>query len=204
MNAVERIVHLVRHGETDWNVERRMLSRTNIPLNKRGRQQAQTVASNLAKIPIDIIVSSDLSRSIETAEIIRGNRPIQIITTPAVREKDYGVLEGLTVAKVVAMNLEPPDQSWDQRFAAKPHLSMESDQEVSARTLGYLAERLNEYASILVVTHSGVIRSLLLATHYTDYESLSHGAIGNCAHAVLSILNEQFTFLELSGIALKD
>ncbi|MFH1244220.1 MAG: histidine phosphatase family protein [bacterium] len=200
----ERIIHLIRHGETDWNIGNRMLSHTDIPLNRNGRKQATLLTQTLSDLPFDVVVSSDLSRALETARIVKGDRQIRIITTPQLREKDYGELEGLTVAEVAAMNLEITGQSMEQAFAAKHHPSMESDQEVAARALSYLSESwLEQYTSILAVTHSGVIRSLLIATRYADYNTLRHGAIGNCAHAVLSVMNEQFTFLELTGVSLK-
>ena len=204
MSALERKIHLVRHGETSWNVQKRMLGRTDIPLNDNGRKQAKELTESLAELPIDIIVCSDLSRAVETAEIVRGGRQLKVITTPNLREKDYGILEGLTVAQVAAMNLEISGQSRDETFNVKHYPSMESDREVASRALAYLSEDwLKKYSSILAVTHSSVIRSLLIATKYADYDTLPHGAIGNCAHAVLSVIDEQYRFLELTGISLK-
>lgn len=204
MSILERKIYLVRHGETPWNVQKRMLGRTDIPLNDNGRKQAQELAQSLTKLPIDIIVCSDLSRAIETAEVVRRSRQLKVITTPNLREKDYGILEGLTVAEAAAMNLEISGQSRDEAFNAKHHPSMESDWEVASRALEFLSEDwLEEYSSVLAVTHSGVIRSLLIATNYACYDTLPHGAIGNCAHAVLSVMNNQYRFLELTGISLK-
>ncbi len=88
---------IVRHGETEWNVVGRIQGHSDIPLSRKGREQAHTVARRLAAAPLDVVYCSDLSRASETARIILGDRDIPLHATAELRERDYGVFEGLTV-----------------------------------------------------------------------------------------------------------
>lgn len=92
---------LVRHGETDWNAARRVQGSTDIPLNDTGRAQARETAATLAERfagTSPIVVSSDLSRARETAEIIATVLGVDMPRTYSqLRERAYGVAEGLTV-----------------------------------------------------------------------------------------------------------
>ena len=64
------VLYIVRHGETDWNVEHRYLGSTDLPLNERGLEQAAALADRFRDIPLAAVYASDLSRSYQTAEII--------------------------------------------------------------------------------------------------------------------------------------
>ncbi|WP_336626183.1 MULTISPECIES: histidine phosphatase family protein [unclassified Microbacterium] len=96
---------LVRHGETDWNAARRIQGSTDIPLNDTGRAQARATATGLAERMAEqyggvrpIVVSSDLSRARETAQIIAAELGTDVAHAyPQLRERSYGVAEGLTV-----------------------------------------------------------------------------------------------------------
>ena len=69
------IVYLLRHGETNWNIEQRMQGCTDIPLNDTGRRQAEISAEGLSKIPFSLCITSHLSRAYETAGLILQNHP---------------------------------------------------------------------------------------------------------------------------------
>ena len=96
---------LVRHGETDWNAARRIQGSTDIPLNDTGRAQARATATGLAERMAEqyggvrpIVVSSDLSRAHETAQIIAAELGTDVAHAyPQLRERSYGVAEGITV-----------------------------------------------------------------------------------------------------------
>ncbi|MCC3299066.1 histidine phosphatase family protein [Arthrobacter caoxuetaonis] len=91
----ERLV-LVRHGETDWNQERRLQGRTDNPLNGVGRAQARTAGLLLAADPWSVVVSSPLLRAVQTAHIIADAAGLQPAGTMAeLIERDYGSAEGL-------------------------------------------------------------------------------------------------------------
>ncbi|MFH8249749.1 histidine phosphatase family protein [Microbacterium sp. B2969] len=93
---------LVRHGETDWNRDRRIQGSTDVPLNDTGRQQARDAAATLRErlnpdVPT-LVAASDLSRARETSEIIANELGLDAPQLyPELRERGYGVAEGLNV-----------------------------------------------------------------------------------------------------------
>ena len=74
--------YIFRHGQTDYNVEKRVQSFLDIPLNSNGIAQAQALAKNLSNVQFDCIYSSTLSRAFDTAKIVLGDREVKIITDP--------------------------------------------------------------------------------------------------------------------------
>ena len=101
-------IYLIRHGETDYNKVRRLQGVTDIPLNARGIELAQKTAERLKDIHFDRIYTSPLIRARKTAEIIRGNRDLEIIPTEGLREISFGDYEGLTILKD-QYNIPDPD-----------------------------------------------------------------------------------------------
>lgn len=87
-------IYLVRHGETVDNARQVMQGQTQGELNEKGREQARQVAERLAKEHFDAIVSSDLHRSVQTAEIIAAPHGLPVRTTPLLRERDWGSFTG--------------------------------------------------------------------------------------------------------------
>lgn len=89
-------LYLIRHGQSDGNAEGRFGGHSPTPLSNLGKKQAELTARALAEEEIDHIYSSDLLRAVETAEPLAGMLGIKINKTPAFRERNVGVLEGLT------------------------------------------------------------------------------------------------------------
>ena len=91
---METVLFLVRHGETVDNARQIMQGQTQGCLNEKGREQARVVAERLAAESIDAIVASDLQRAIQTAEIIAEPHGLPVVTTPLLRERDWGGFTG--------------------------------------------------------------------------------------------------------------
>ena len=91
---METTIFLVRHGETVDNARQIMQGQTQGELNQRGREQAEQVAQRLASEPLDAIVASDLHRAIQTAEVIAEPHGLPVVTTPLLRERDWGSFTG--------------------------------------------------------------------------------------------------------------
>ena len=64
------MLYIMRHGQTDWNVRHKLQGSTDIPLNDRGRELAETTGRGMAEIPVDLCISSPLQRAVETSKII--------------------------------------------------------------------------------------------------------------------------------------
>lgn len=88
------ILYMIRHGETDWNVERKLQGMTDIPLNANGRRVAELTREGLRDVKFDMAFSSPLSRAKETAEIILEGRDVEIIEDERIREVGFGTFEG--------------------------------------------------------------------------------------------------------------
>jgi Fructose-2,6-bisphosphatase len=148
-------LYLVRHGETDWNRQRRIQGLTDIPLNDTGREQARLTGMLLTRRPITRVFASPLSRARETAEIIAAELGL---ADPELRdalvERNYGEAEGLGFAEID--RLYPPGVAVAGR---------ESREEVAARILPELVRIAAEHPgeSLVVVSHGGAIRAALLA-----------------------------------------
>lgn len=96
-----RIV-LIRHGETDWNVEGRYQGQADPPLNARGREQAHKLARELAKTGIDVIYSSPLRRAWETAEIVARVLGVPLHPEPRLMEIHQGEWQGRLRSEIAA------------------------------------------------------------------------------------------------------
>jgi broad specificity phosphatase PhoE len=100
VEVATRII-LVRHGQTDWNVERRVQGGgSNPPLNDAGRQQAENIAMRLAHEDVSAIYSTPLQRGRDTARAIARHHGLEVTTEPALREIEAGELEGVTLAEL--------------------------------------------------------------------------------------------------------
>lgn len=144
---------LVRHGETEWNKKRIIQGVSDIPLNDTGRAQAAAVGTILAQHSFDLLVSSPLSRALETATIIarRLGMPAPIIIDD-LKERNYGEAEGssgLDLDRRYPPGVEVPGR--EPREAVTTRV---------VRVLQDLAIR-HPHSDILAVAHGGVIRSVV-------------------------------------------
>ena len=148
--------YFVRHGESEGNAARVFTGQTDSPLTERGRQQAAAVADELAKVKFDRIISSDLSRTRDTAEVIAKRHGLSVEVVPALREINVGDRTGKTFDETRGL----PNWS-DDGFVVWP--GGESLDQVLARTLGAIDRLTRESPgkTILVVGHGGVNRIVL-------------------------------------------
>jgi broad specificity phosphatase PhoE len=146
-------LHVVRHGETDWNRGGRVQGHTDIPLNDEGRRQARALAADLASIAFDAVYASDLSRAAETATILVGSRSLVVSSCVALREKHFGTWEGLTDTEVLERFPRALNGAWGDG---------ETADELSDRVIAALVRIAAAHpgGQVLVVTHGGPIRAL--------------------------------------------
>lgn len=169
------LLYLVRHGETDWNLAHRIQGATDIPLNDTGRAQAAATGRLLSRRKWDAIYSSPLSRALETASIIAREVGLpEPVVVDSIVERNYGDAEGLADPELAA------------RFPGDtPVPGRETREEVVGRVLPALlelAERHPEQA-ILVVSHGGVIRSVVNAVDpHGTHGMISNGSVHSFRH----------------------
>ena len=169
------LLYLVRHGETDWNLQRRIQGSTDVPLNDTGRAQAKHTGELLASRTWDAVVASPLTRAFDTASIIAAEVGLPAPTTDArLVERAYGAAEGLEISEV------------DRRYPGETHVpGRESREDVAARALGALVEigEANPGKSVIVVTHGGLIRSVLHAVDpRTRHPAITNGSVHSFRH----------------------
>src|SRR5215471_14440301 len=98
-------IWLIRHGQTDWNAAGRVQGHTPTDLNEAGRQQAQRLASILAGRSFAAVISSDLPRAAQTAQVIADALKLKVQQTEALRERSFGTYEGATWEEIRAARL---------------------------------------------------------------------------------------------------
>ena len=174
---------LARHGETDWNRDGRFQGHADTSLNGRGREQARALADELPHV--DVIYSSDLARSIETAEIVGERLGLEVRVDPRLRERSFGGWEGLTGVEIERAS---PDSyaRWrsGEGFGAD---DAETHEAFAARIEAFLADILERHPgeTVLVVAHGGSIRVIQAVGIGLDYltDRRSIPAVANCAVA---------------------
>lgn len=155
-------IYFARHGETDWNVEKRIQGTTDIPLNENGILQAKKLAELLVEqqLPIKKVYTSPQKRAEETARIAADAMGAACIAIDELREMDLGQWEGSNWEVIEAENSEVY-RAWikNKRYVHTP--GGESYNELLERTLDAAAYILaNETEDVLVVSHSAVIMVL--------------------------------------------
>lgn len=152
-----RRILLARHGETEWNALGRLQGHTDVPLNDRGRVQARELAAGVAGHGIEAVVTSDLLRARETGEIVAAALGLGAFAIePALRERRFGVFEGLTRDECATRHPEAW-RAWQERTGAPEGAE---PQAVAITRIGGALARIaaGEGGPVLVVSHGGVMR----------------------------------------------
>ncbi len=171
-------LYIVRHGKTDWNVERKLQGRADIPLNEDGREAARKTAQGIRSIPLDLVISSPLLRARETAEILVKGRGIPFFTDERLEEISFGEMEGQTKSEEIDHFFKHPE-------LYQPPKGAESIPHLLART----GELLRELAAncelkeknILLATHGAATRALLANIKHVQIRDFWSGSVPkNC------------------------
>jgi broad specificity phosphatase PhoE len=180
-------LYLVRHGQTDWNVEGRYQGQSDLPLNAAGRAQVERLSQELAEVPFCAAYSSDLSRARETARLLAAPRGIAVYLDPRLREISLGVWEGQLVTEIARQYPEAwAERRRDPARARAP--GGESVAEVGVR-VGEAADAIasaHPAGPVLVVSHGLALATLLclarqrpLAEAYQTIPDNSHPQVVN-------------------------
>ena len=156
---------IVRHGKTAWNLEQRIQGSTDTELHPLGIRQADALAERLAQEEFHAVYSSDLKRAYQTAERIVKKTQHRIIPHKGLRERNFGIFEGLT-AKEIQTNY--PDgwqrfKNWDPDYAMPRGVSLRAYQKASINNLEAIARKHPE-ERLVIVTHGGFLSGLMRHT----------------------------------------
>jgi 2,3-bisphosphoglycerate-dependent phosphoglycerate mutase len=189
-------VFVVRHGQTAWNAQSRIQGNTDIGLDDTGRRQAQALGMALAGEGLDAIYASDLARAYETAQPAAARTGRIITTDPGLRERGFGIFEGLTHAEV-AQRWPEAAQRWRRR---DPDYGPESGETLAAfyaRSVA-CAERIaarHAGQTIAIVTHGGVLDCLYRAATRASLQAPRTWQLGNAVVNRLLHSPEGFTLV---------
>jgi len=149
---------LIRHGQTAWHAEHRIQGQLDIPLSPRGMVQASQLAGYLANEQLDAIYSSPQSRAWLTAAPLAATLGIEVIAEPSLRERAFGVFEGLTIDEIAA-RYPSPFRMWRERDPLWRPESGESGQQLIDRVLASIGRLTRRHTGgrIAVLSHGGVL-----------------------------------------------
>ena len=144
-------IYLVRHGQTDWNVERRAQGQTDIPLNATGIQQAEVCGAALNPNDYDVVITSQLQRAHKTAEIINNFLELPFKVMEDFAERFFGDAEGLTL------------DERDKLYPDRNYPNQEALEDFSNRIMAGLEHIHQNYLGkrVLLVAHGAVIYRML-------------------------------------------
>ena len=150
---------IARHGQSDWNQEKRWQGHADRPLNERGREQAQALADRLAHIELDAVYSSDLQRARDTAAVVAESQGLELRQLPDLREVDVGSWSGLTRAEAEERFPEGFARWRDGYPGWKDGETYEAMTDRVLRAVDEIAAE-HEGGRVLVVSHGGPIRAM--------------------------------------------
>ena len=179
---------LVRHGETDWNREKRLQGSTGASINEAGREQAKGLARLLWEVPLQAVYSSALPRALETASYVAGPHSLSVVQDARLNEIHHGEWEGMAEADL-------PDVDRYRRWREDPSAvdlpGSEPLQAVHDRAVSAMREILARHAEseglIAVVSHQIVLALLKCYVLDRPFSQLRRHALSVASYEVLTV-----------------
>ena len=174
---------VVRHGETQWNVQTRIQGQTDSDLTPAGIAQAEAIGKRLARERFDALIASDMGRAMRTAQSIAAHCGLEVVPEPRLRERSFGEGEGLTYAQV--------DARWPGVFsrasntdpdAAIPGGETRRQFHERIRAAFEALARAHAGRRVAVVTHGGVLAVLYRIVHEIPLAHAHKVAISNASY----------------------
>lgn len=162
---------LVRHGESQWNLENRFTGWIDVPLTEKGREEARIAGEHLRDLPIDKVYTSVLTRAIDTSKIAleAAGKSADLPTerSEKLNERHYGDLQGLDKAETAAQYGDEQVKIWRRSYDVPPPGEKgESLKDTAARTLPYFESRIRPDIlagkNVLIVAHGNSLRSIVM------------------------------------------
>jgi broad specificity phosphatase PhoE len=206
---METTLYIVRHGQSEGNVNGDITG-LNPPLTQKGVEQAKVLAQLIEPISIDQIISSNLMRAKQTADIIATHKGLTVIEAPQIKERFFGELEGVRGDEISVKYKNKWDQfhqiSLIEQMDWRLVESMESLREVLERTLLFIDSitETQQPRTSLLVTHANVMLALLAHFSFVkSFNELPYGSIQNTAYIKLNKREKAFQIEDVFGITKK-
>lgn len=211
-------LYIIRHGQTSWNVERRLQGRSDIALNENGRALAAQTAEGMKNIPFDLAFTSPLRRARETAELILKGRDVPVAEDGRIIEISFGIYEGRHWTEKDTLETLDMERATEDEAAAYQisNFFYHPERYVPARggeTLAELAARTADFMrdicarpglrdkTILVSTHGAALRGLLNSMRsYEMRDFWGQGVASNCGLFLVECVDGRAALLEENRI----
>lgn len=206
MNTPPATFYIVRHGQSDGNIQKIVQGQSDSYLTEEGKRQASQLTDELKYINFDAVFSSDSVRAKETAEIIATEKQILVQESALLREHSMGQWEGRGEEDYYTTYKERFEKyqelSEQEKWQSKIPDDVESDEEVSARFMKFVYETATHHPgkTVLVVTHGGVIRCLLVRLGWGSHKELPVGVVGNTACVRVKTDGTDFVIEDVKGV----
>jgi broad specificity phosphatase PhoE len=188
-----RDVVFVRHGETDWNREKRVQGSKGASINEAGREQAKGLARLLWEVPLQAVYSSALPRALETASYVAGPHSLGVVTDPRLNEIHHGTWEGLAESELPDLELY---RRWREDPSAHVLPGAEPLQAVHDRAVAAMREILGRHREgeglVAVVSHQIVLALLKCYILDRPWSQIRRHALSVASYEVLTV-GEGFT-----------
>lgn len=198
------LIYLMRHGETDWNKERRLQGQSDIPLNEYGIELAAKTAEAMAEIPFDMAFCSPLERAEKTARIILGERNTPLYADSRLMEINFGSKEGICFDTAKQNPEDPLHHFFCSPDRYVPEEGAESFEQAVERGNRFFQEKIfpleGSCEAVLIVAHGAFNRSFLNAVLGIPLKDFWRVALPNCAVSILNLEKGELKVLEESRI----
>lgn len=192
-------LYIIRHGETDWNVEKKLQGQSDTELNAYGVELAQVTAKALKDVRFDHIFASPLRRAYHTAQIIRGERDVEIVTDDRLKEICFGVNEGVPAAKI------SEDFHWffDAPEKYRPAQGGETYEQLCERSRDFidkvivpLSEKEPDGRAV-IVAHGALNKSIMIYLKHLEIKNMWDGVFQhNCCVNIFEINGMDFKLVQ--------
>ncbi len=177
---------LVRHGQSQWNLENRFTGWVDVPITPLGETEARRAGRELKGIKFDVAFTSELKRAQQTLDVILeeiGQKDLPVKKDKALNERHYGDLQGLDKAETAKKYGDAQVHIWRRSFDVKPP-NGESLKDTAARTLPYfdanILPEVRNGKNVLVSAHGNSLRAILMELEKLTPEQIMTVNIGTC------------------------
>ncbi len=190
-------LYIIRHGETDWNVQKKLQGRSDTELNEYGIKLAEITSEALKDIDFDIIYSSPLKRAYTTAEIMKRDRDIPLIKDDRLIEMCFGIYEGAPASEVPANFKNFFDDP--AHYTAPPQ--GETYEEVVARAQDFIDNVIvpasETMKRMMIVAHGALNRGIMISLNHEGIDKFWSGVFQrNCCVNIFEIDGNDYTMIE--------
>ena len=192
------VIYLTRHGQTMWNIEKRLQGRGNSPLTEDGIERAKELRDRIKDIKLDVIYSSPIERALTTANIIKGDKSVEVVTDDGLMEMCFGDYEGKITDEVMKEN-----PNWDISLIMKGNTELtapngENLAEVRDRVANAMDRIIEENRgkTILIVAHGITLKAIM---YYFKDEEVNSEVMGQATLTKVNVDENNRFYIEFKN-----